>query len=59
MGEFSADTDPTLLIDAIFGPIYLRLMLKFAPLTEEYGDDLVDQLLRGVRPKGATTPSPA
>jgi len=59
MGEFSADTDPTLLIDAIFGPIYLRLMLKFAPLTEEYGDDLVDQLLRGVRPKGATAPSPA
>lgn len=54
MGEFSSDTDPTLLIDALFGPIYLRLMLKFAPLTEGYGDDLVDQVLRGVRPKDAT-----
>ena len=54
MGEFSTDTDPILLIDALFGAIYLRLLLKFAPLTDEYGSDLVDQVLRGVRPKGAT-----
>lgn len=52
-GEFSADTDPILLIDALFGPIYLRLLLKFAPLTEEYGNELVDQVLRGVRPDNA------
>jgi AcrR family transcriptional regulator len=49
-GEFAADTDPELLVDAIFGPAYYRLMLGFAPLTEQYGDDLVSQGLRGVKP---------
>ena len=53
-GEFAGDTDPILLIDSIFGPIYLRLLLKFAPLTEDYGDALVDQILRGVGSKAAT-----
>ncbi len=49
-GEFAADADPDLLIDAIFGPIYFRLLLRHPPLTEEYADALVDQVLRGVRP---------
>lgn len=50
-GEFSADTDSELLIDAIFAPVYYRLLLRFAPLTEKYGNDLIDQVLIGVRPK--------
>ncbi len=50
-GEFADDTDPILLIDAIFSPIYFRLLLKFAPLTEKYGNDLVDQVLRGAAPR--------
>ena len=50
-GEFAADTDPGLLIDAIFGPIYFRLLMRQAPLTEQYGDDLVGQVLEGVRPR--------
>ena len=49
-GEFRADADPEILIDAIFGPIYFRLLVRSAPLTEAYGDALVDQVLRGVRP---------
>jgi AcrR family transcriptional regulator len=48
-GEFPADTDPALLIDSIIGPIYFRLLLKFAPLSERYGEELVDQVLRGLR----------
>ncbi len=52
-GEFSPDTDAVLLIDAIFGPIYFRLLLRFAPLTEQYGDALVDQVLRGARATAA------
>jgi AcrR family transcriptional regulator len=48
-GEFSADTDPELLVEAIFGPVYYRLLLRFAPLTEKYGNDLIDQVLLGVR----------
>jgi AcrR family transcriptional regulator len=50
-GEFSADTDSELLVDAIFGPVYYRLLLRFAPLTEKYGNDLIDQVLLGVRPR--------
>ena len=48
-GEFRADTDAELLVDALFAPVYYRLLLRFAPLTERYGDELIDQVLRGVR----------
>ncbi len=53
-GEFRADTDAELLADSLVGPIYFRLLLRFAPLTEAYGEALVDQVLRGARAK----PSP-
>ena len=49
-GEFRADTDPELLIDQIIGPIYYRMLLRFEPLTREYGDKLIDQVLKGQRP---------
>ena len=52
-GEFAPNTDPELLIDAIFGPIYFRLLLRQSPLTEQYGTALIDQVLRGVMPTGA------
>jgi AcrR family transcriptional regulator len=48
-GEFSTDTNAELLVDAIFGPVYYRLLLRFAPLTEKYGNELIDQILLGVR----------
>jgi AcrR family transcriptional regulator len=51
LGEFSADTNAELLVDAIVAPVYYRLLLRFAPLTEEYGNDLIDQALLGVRTK--------
>jgi Tetracyclin repressor-like, C-terminal domain len=49
-GEFAPSTDPELLIDAIIGPIYYRMLLRSAPLTERYVEDLIDLVLRGVRP---------
>jgi AcrR family transcriptional regulator len=49
-GEFAPDTNPELLVDAIIGPIYYRLLVRSAPLTEGYADDLIEQVLRGVRP---------
>jgi AcrR family transcriptional regulator len=52
-GEFATDTDAVVLMDALFGAIYLRLLLRFAPLTEAYGNALLDQILRGVRTKSA------
>jgi hypothetical protein len=48
-GEFAPNTDPELLIDAIFSPVFFRLLLRHAPLTQRYGDELVDQVLGGVR----------
>jgi hypothetical protein len=42
-GEFSRDVDGELLIEAIFGAVYYRRLLRTAPLTEEFGDRLVDQ----------------
>jgi AcrR family transcriptional regulator len=50
-GEFSADTNAELLVDAIVAPVYYRLLLRLAPLTEKYGNDLIDQALLGVRTK--------
>jgi AcrR family transcriptional regulator len=48
-GEFLAGTDPELLIDAIFAPVYIRLLLRHPALTEEYGKRLIDQALLGIR----------
>ncbi len=50
-GEFAADSDTGLLMDSIFSPIFLRLLLRHPQLTERYGDELIDQALRGARPR--------
>ena len=44
-GELEPSMNAELLVDAIFGPAYYRLLLHLTPLTEEYGDDLIDQVL--------------
>jgi hypothetical protein len=49
-GEFAPSTDSELLIDAIVGPIYFRKLLRSAPSTDRSIEDLIDQVLRGVRP---------
>ena len=51
-GEFAAGTNPELLIDAIIGPIYYRMLLRF-PLTRRYGDELVDFVLSAAKTKAA------
>ena len=48
-GEFLAGTAPELLMDAIFAPVYLRLLLRHPALTEEYGKQVLDQALVGTR----------
>ena len=44
-GEFRPDTNPELMIDAIFAPVYYRLLLRYAPLTEDSGSQLIDEAL--------------
>ncbi len=53
-GLLSAETDPEFLIDVIFAPVYCRLLLRFAPLIEAYGNQLIDQALLGVRREKAS-----
>jgi AcrR family transcriptional regulator len=48
-GELLASTNPQLVIDSIFGAIYYRLLFRYAPLTEEFGKDVVAQVFRGLR----------
>jgi AcrR family transcriptional regulator len=48
-GEFAANVDPELLVDSMFGPVYYRMLLRMAPLTEQFGNNLVTQVLRGAR----------
>jgi len=58
-GELASDADPELIIDAVFGAIFYRLLFRTSPLTEEFSDKLVRQVFRGARARAgkATTRS--
>jgi AcrR family transcriptional regulator len=58
-GELTVQTDPELLLDAIFAPVYLRLLLRPAPLTEAYGNQLIDQALLGLRTRKKRSGKPS
>jgi AcrR family transcriptional regulator len=48
-GELRSETEPEVLNDAIFGAIYYRLLLRSGPLTRRFGEQLVEQVIRGHR----------
>ena len=48
-GELQSEAEPELLVDAIFGAIYYRLLLRSGPLTRRFGEELVQQVMRGFR----------
>ena len=45
-GELSADVDPTLLLESLVGPLYLRLLITREPLDDGFIETLVTQLTR-------------
>jgi AcrR family transcriptional regulator len=49
-GEFATVVDPALLVDVLFGSLVYRRLLGL-PLTEQYGDALLDAALRGALPR--------
>jgi AcrR family transcriptional regulator len=51
-GEIRDDVDLEVLVDQLWGAAYHRLLLPAEPLSEEFADTLVDNLLRGI---GATS----
>src|SRR5246127_323307 len=48
-GELRSEAEPEVLNDAIFGALYYRLLLRSGPLSRRFGEDLVEQVLRGNR----------
>ncbi|MFJ8494588.1 TetR/AcrR family transcriptional regulator C-terminal ligand-binding domain-containing protein [Streptomyces sp. NPDC094038] len=47
-GQLHPDTDPRILVDQLWGACYHRLLLPDEPLTEDFADRLVANLLHGV-----------
>jgi len=47
-GELRKDTDVELVLDALYGPLYYRLLIKHAPLTPGFADALVDFVFAGL-----------
>ncbi|KMS65971.1 TetR family transcriptional regulator, partial [Streptomyces leeuwenhoekii] len=50
-GELAGDADPGLLIEAVSGPLFVRVLLSAAPLDEALVTGLVDLALDGARPR--------
>ncbi|MEV8294024.1 MULTISPECIES: TetR/AcrR family transcriptional regulator [Streptomyces] len=50
-GELAADTDPGLLIEAVSGPLFVRVLLSGAELDDALVRGLVDLALRGALPR--------
>lgn len=49
-GELRKDTDLDLLLDSLYGPIYMRFLIQHDRLTLEFVDHLCALVLRGARP---------
>jgi predicted nucleotidyltransferase len=47
-GEARADVDVEVAVDAIYGPLYHRLLNGHAPLNERFAEDIVDLAMRGI-----------
>jgi len=50
-GEIPADTKVEATIDALYGPLYHRLLHGHAPLDDEFVGDVVDIVLAGIKPR--------
>ena len=50
-GELRRDLDPDLLLDSLYGPIYMRFLIQHDRLTPEFVDRLCELVLAGVRPQ--------
>jgi Tetracyclin repressor-like, C-terminal domain len=54
-GELRAYTEPDLVNDAIFGAIDYRFLVGLGPLGRRFGEELVEQIVRGHRSENART----
>jgi AcrR family transcriptional regulator len=50
-GEIRADIEPDTILDLLYGPLYLRLMVRNGPLTQDLVDKIFAVVLPGLRPQ--------
>ncbi len=50
-GELPASTDANLIIEAVIGPLWVRLLLTGEPITEELADRVVQLVTDGAMPR--------
>jgi AcrR family transcriptional regulator len=50
-GELRGDIDSETLMDILYGPLYLRLMIRNRPLTSEMVDEIFSVVLPGLKPQ--------
>jgi hypothetical protein len=48
-GEVSKGIDLDFVLDALYGPLYYRLLIKHAPLTQSCADSLVELVFAGLK----------
>lgn len=59
-GQIRQDANPGVIIDQLWGACYHRLLIPDEPLTEEFADALIANLMHGLRPTPtADGPEPA
>src|ERR1700688_1408376 len=46
-GELPADSDLDLILDALYGPIYMRFLIRHAKLDENFADEICELVLKG------------
>ncbi|MFH8684939.1 TetR/AcrR family transcriptional regulator [Streptomyces lydicus] len=51
-GEIAADVDVRVAAEMVLSPFSQRWLMRTGPLTHAFVDTLVDQVLRGLRPRG-------
>ncbi len=49
-GELPTDLDLDLTLDALYGPIYMRFLIRHSELEERFADELCELVLRGAQP---------
>jgi AcrR family transcriptional regulator len=48
-GEIRPDLDPDMILDILYGPLYLRLLIKSGPLTLDFIDQVFEIVWPGLR----------
>lgn len=58
-GEVSADSDPEVLLDLLFGPAYHRLLQSHLPLSDRFAQAVIETVVAGARSNHAGAESPS